>query len=143
LCVEFAERAEQRESELGHPAPNCPTAVEIWRAVEIVNEILTTKTMTAEQAAYLEKDLAGIADKWLDPCSDPIGEQLHPVLEHVIDALNQELERAFPERAEMFRERASLRKLKQTMRRTIYLRNLNASWLNQVWAKLSSRRPKT
>jgi hypothetical protein len=91
LWAECAERAEQRESELGHPVPNCPTATEIRRTAEIVNEIFSAGEMTAQQAADLQAELAGISDKWLNPESDPVGVLLHPVLEGVIDGLNHEL----------------------------------------------------
>src|SRR4051794_3289345 len=97
LCAESAQGAEQRESELGKPVPNCPTAVEIRRGVEIVSEIFTADKLNAKQAdAYLQ-ELMKISDKWLDPEGDSIGVRLHPVLEQVIEDLNQELERAFPE----------------------------------------------
>ena len=142
-CAGFAHLAEQRESELGHPAPNCPTAAELWRVVEIVNKIETVRKTSAPQATAYLTELEGICDKWLDPEGDPIGVRLHPFLEEVIDGLSQELEAALPHRVEMFRETANMRKLKQTMRRALYLRGPKPSWLNRVWARLSARRSRS
>jgi hypothetical protein len=142
-CARFAHLAEQRESELGHPAPNCPTAAELWRAVEIVNNIDTVPKTSAQQATAYITELEGICDKWLDPEGDPIGVRLHPFLEEVIEGLSRELEVALPQRVEMFREKANLRKLRQTMRKALYLRRLNPHWLNRVWARLSTRRSRS
>lgn len=139
-CAGFARLAEQRESELGHPAPNCPTASELWRVVEIVNKIDAAPKTSAQQATAYLTELEGICDKWPDPEGDPIGVRLHPFLEEVIEGLSRELEVALPDRAEMLREKANLRKLKQTMRRTLYLRRLNPHWLNRVWARLAALR---
>jgi hypothetical protein len=136
LWEEFAQSAEHRESELGHPAPNCPTAAELWRVVEIVNEIYTGDGTTAQQTNIYIQELEGISDKWLDPESDPIGVRLHPALEEVIEGMSQSLEVAFPDSAELFSKKASLHKLKQVMQRTIYLRSLNPSWLNRFWARI-------
>jgi hypothetical protein len=119
LWAESAQWAEQRESELGHPAPNCPAAAELWRAVEIVKEIYTGDKMSAQQANAYMQELEGISDKWLDPENDPIGVRLHPVLEGVIEGLSQSLEVAFPESAETFRKKVRLRALKQTIQRSI------------------------
>jgi len=142
--VDFATYAEKRESELGHPAPNCPAAAELWRLVEIVKEINTGDEMRtpAQINAYIQA-LAGISDKWLDPESDPIGARLHPIIEDIIDALRQSLETAMPEGAESLRSWANLRAVKQAAQRTIYRRSLNPSLLNRVWAKLTTRRSKT
>ena len=66
--------AEQQESELGDPASNCPTASELWRVVENVNEIHTGDEMrTPTQINACMQELAGISDKWLDPESDRNG----------------------------------------------------------------------
>ena len=124
---------------MGHPAPNCPTSAEIRRAVEILKEIHAGDKMSTQQVnAYLQ-ELEGISDKWLDPEGDSIGMRLHPVLEGAIEGLSESLEVAFPDTAEMFRKKASLRKLGQAIRRTIYLRSLNPSWLSRVWKRLSAR----
>jgi hypothetical protein len=142
LWTESAQSAQQRESELGHPAPNCPTAAELWRVAQIVKEIQTGEDMSAQQANAYRLELAGISDKWLDPESDPIGVRLHPVLEGMIESLTQSLEAAFPESSETFHEWARMRNLKQGMQRTMYLRSLNTSWLSRTWARLSPRRSK-
>jgi hypothetical protein len=143
LCAESAQRAEQRESELGHSAPNCPTAAELWRVVEILKEIHAGDKMSAQHANAYMKELEGISDKWLDPEGDSIGMRLHPVLEGAIEGLSQSLEVAFPATAEMFREKASLRVLKQAIQRTTYLRSLNPSWLSRIWTRLSARRSRS
>jgi hypothetical protein len=143
LCAEFAEGVERRESELGHAAANCPSAVELWRVVEIAKQIHAGNEMMAQQAnAYLQ-ELEGISDKWLDPETDPVGVHLKPVVEGLIDGLSQELQKAFPDSAEMFRKKADLRKLKQSMQRTIYVRTPKPSRLSRVWKGLSLRRSKS
>ncbi len=146
-CAESAQWAEQRESELGHSLPNCPTAAELWRADEILKEINAAARagdkIRADQANVYLVELEGISDKWLDPEGDPIGMRLHPVLEGVIEGLSAELEVAFPESAEVFRKKASLRALRQAMQRTIYLRSLNPSWLRRIWTRLSARRSRS
>lgn len=135
--AESAQWAEQREFELGRAAPNCPTAAELWRAVEIVKEVYANDDMgTAQINAYMV-ELEGISDKWLDPEGDPIGVRLHPVLEGLIGGLSQSLEAAVPGGAEMLRQKASLRAVKQAAQRTVYLRSLNPSWLSRIWSKLS------
>lgn len=91
----------------------------------------------------MQRELAEISDKWLDPESDPIGVRLRPLLEQVIEGLNQELERAFPESAETFRKWASLRVTKQAVQRAVYLRSQNPSPLSRIWAKVPLRRSKS
>jgi hypothetical protein len=143
LCAESAQWAKQRESELGHSAPNCPTAAELWRVVEILKEIHAGDKMSAQQADVYMQELEGISDKWLDPEGDSIGMRLHSVLEGAIEGLSAELEVAFPESAEMFRKKASLRAAKQAIQRTLYLRSLNPSWLSRTWTRLSARRSRS
>jgi hypothetical protein len=143
LCAESAQWAEQRESELGHSAPNCPNAAELWRVVEIMKEIHAGDKMGAQQANACMQELEGISDRWLDPEGDSIGMRLHPVLEGAIEGLSQSLEVAFPDSAEMFRKRASLRGLKQAIQRRTYLRSLNPSWLSRIWTRLSARRSRS
>jgi hypothetical protein len=92
LCAESVEWAEQRESQLGHPVPNCPTAAELWRAVEIVKEMFAGDKVDAHHANAYLVELEGISDKWLDPEGDPIGMRLHPVLEGLIEGLSQTLQ---------------------------------------------------
>ncbi len=83
--AESVRLAEQRESELGYPVPNCPTAAELRRAAEIVNEIQTGYTLrTPAQLSAYKQELAEISDNWIDPESDPIGVHLRPALERVI-----------------------------------------------------------
>ena len=51
---ESAQWAEQRESELGRAAPNCPTAAELWRVVSIVKDVYANDQMgTAQINAYM------------------------------------------------------------------------------------------
>ena len=139
-CAESAQWAEQRESELGHPVPNCPTAAELWRVVEIMKEIYANDKATAQQANIYLVELEGISDKWIDPESDPIGVRLHPYLEAVIGSLSQTLEAALPESAEIYRKKASLRAVKQAAQRTVYLRSLNPSWLRRIWTAMQTRK---
>ena len=143
FLAEFAQLAEQRESELGLPAPNCPTAAELWRVVEIMKELHSGDTMGAQQANAYMQELAGISDKWLDPENDPIGVRLHPVLEGTIEGLRGSLEVAFPESAETFRTWGRLRPAQQALQRAVYLRSLKPSWLNRVWTRLAARRSKS
>lgn len=143
LCTESARWAERRESELGHPPPNCPSAVELWRVVEIAKQIHDGKEMVAQQANAYMLELEEISDKWLDPETDPIGVHLQAVVEGLIEGLSQELQKAFPNSAEMFRKKADLRKLKQSMQRTIYVRTSKPPCLSRVWKWLSPRRSKS
>jgi hypothetical protein len=143
LCAESAQWAEQRESELRHSAPNCPTAAELWHVVEILKDIYAGDKMSAQQANAYILELEGISDKWLYPEGDSIGIRLHPILESAIEGLSQSLEAAFPDSAEMFRKKASLRGLKQAVQRTTYLRSLNPPWWSRVWIRLSARRSRS
>jgi hypothetical protein len=138
-CAESARWAEKRESELGHTAPNSPTAEELWHVVEIVTEIYAGDKVSAQQANTYMVELERISDKWLYPEGDPIGTRLHPFIEELIKGLSAELQAAFPESADKFREKASLRAVKQATQRTLYLRSLNPSRLSRIWTRLSGR----
>ena len=139
LCAECARRAERREVRLGHAVPNCPSAAELWRVVEIAKDISAGDRIIAHQANAYMHELERISDKWVNPEADVIGVRMQPVVEALIDDLRQELEGAFPDISMIFQKRANLRKSKQLMERSRYLRDSKQSWLNRVWNRVLNR----
>ncbi len=123
--AEFVQLAEQRESELGHPVPNCPTAAQLRRYPEILSELQRGESLALAQLWAYMQELAKISDSWIDPESDPIGVHLHPTLEKSIEGLRELLNDYVPEAGGLSKTWAGSRALAQAAKRTVYREGLN------------------
>ena len=121
--AQYAQLAEQREKNLGHPLENCPTAQDLWNLVAIVESASNIgKTATVGEVNQIMQSLVAISDKWVDPESDPIGSQVFAPTEEIIRQLLQLIGQAMPETAQNLKNWNTLRTMEQAMRRRLYLR---------------------
>jgi hypothetical protein len=118
----FAQLAEAREAQLGRPLENCPTAADMWALVEIFRHLSTlSDPVQAGEVNTMMRALADFSDKYVDPESNLVDKQVHMEVEALIDDFRELICQAFPEAAEQLQQWSSLRHLRQTMRRTLYL----------------------
>ena len=133
----YARLAEQREAEVGHPLQNCPTAAELWSVAESTRAMLAGDgdRTPAEVWTYMQ-ELAAISDKWVDPENDPIGAELHGVLEKTIYNLRLSLEKTVPESTESGQRWADLRAAKNCVARQAHRKSVNPPLLKRLRKKL-------
>ena len=121
--AQFAQLAEQREKDLGHPLENCPTAEDLWNLAAIVESAsIISKTASVVEVNQIMQSLVAISDKWVDPESDPIGSQIFEPTEEIISKLQQLIGEAMPEAAQSLKDWNALRRVEQALRRRLYLR---------------------
>lgn len=63
----FAAAAAKRESQLGRPVENCPTAADLQRIVNIFRELAGQQQFfTVSEVNKLMESLVEVSDKWVD-----------------------------------------------------------------------------
>jgi hypothetical protein len=142
LFKRFADHVKKHEEELGSTVTTAPTSADLNSVVKIIERLETFDDIPAAECKSLIDQLAAVSDKWIYPDSDPIGAQLHPILERTIAALCDSFSEAIPEIAEHQKKWQELRLVRQAVQRRLYIDSLNPGRLERLrrWLSRGAKR---